>query len=89
MATLIKINGKKENIESANGKAFTLEELQKAVNGYIQLIPINSGKYAGKLMIIDEEGLLKSNPKLNEVASEIADRRIVGQVLIIDKTQIK
>ncbi len=89
MATLIKISGKKETIEPKNRNIFSLEELQKAVNGYIQIISINEGEYAGKLMVVDEEGLLKTNPQLNEVASEISGQGIVGQIIIVDKNQIE
>ena len=84
MATIITITGKKENIEPVNGKVFTLQELQRAVNGYIQIVPINENK----LMIVDEEGLLKPYPHINIEASRIAGQRIVGQVVIIDRDQI-
>ena len=40
-------------------------------------------------MIVNEEGLLKSNPQLNKEASKIVKQRIVGQVIIIDKEQIE
>ncbi len=90
MAIIIKISGEIiNNIEPKNGKTFSLEELQKAVNGYIQIISISKGKYAGKLMVVDEEGLLKPNPQLNEKASQIAGQPIVGQVIIIDKNHIE
>ena len=89
MATIITITGKKENIEPANKKVFTLQELQRAVNGYIQIVPINEGEYENKLMIVDEEGLLKPDPYINVEASRIAGQRIVGQVVIIDKEQIE
>lgn len=85
MAVIIKVSGEKENIEPANGKLFTLEELQTAVNGYIQLIPISDNK----LMVVDEEGLLKADAQLNIEASRIAGQRIVGDVLIIDNDQIE
>ena len=88
MATIIKSNGEKENIEPADGKVFTLEELQEAV-GYIQIVSINEGEYAGKLLICDEEGKLKADAQLNEEASRIASQRIVGQVLIIERYQIE
>ena len=88
MATIIKSNDSTENIEPANGKVFTLEELQKAIGGYIKIISINSGEYNGKFMIVDEEGLLNPNPQLNIEASKIVGYRIVGNVVIIDKDQI-
>lgn len=89
MATIIKITGEKENIEPDNGKIFSLKELQRAVNGYIQIVPITTGEHKNKLMIVDEEGLLKHNPQLNIVASKIAEQKIVGQVIVIDREQIE
>ena len=89
MATIIKITGKHENIEPDNGKVFTLEELQKAVDGYIQIVLVNLGNYDGKLMIVNEEGKLKTDAKLNEEASRIAGQPVVGQVIVIDRAQIE
>ena len=89
MATIIKITGEKENIEPADNRLFTLEELQKAVGGYIQVVSIPTGEHSGKFMVVDEEGLLKVNPILNTEASKIAGQRIVGQVIIIDRDQIE
>lgn len=39
MATLIKADGTKKEIQPQNGTDFSLEELQKYVDGYIQVIP--------------------------------------------------
>ena len=89
MAIIIKIDGQIENIEPENSRVFTLEELQKAVNGMIEIVHIQSGEYAGKLMIVNEEGLLKPNPQYNHTASLIAGRGIVGQVIFIDRDQIE
>ncbi len=85
MATIIKINGEKENIEPENGKVFTLKELQQTVNGLIEIVYLNEDK----LMVVDEEGLLKADPCLNIEASKIAGQPIVGQVIIIERNQIK
>ena len=89
MAIIIKISGEIENVEPSNGKLFSLLELQEAVNGYIQIVPINEGDYENKLMIVDEEGKLKANAQVNNEASEIANQLIVGDVIIIDKDQIE
>ena len=88
MATIIKITGEHENIEPSNSSVFTLEELQKAVGGYIETVSVTTGDYAGKLMIVDEEGKLKEDAQVNKEASRIAKQRIVGQVIIIDREQI-
>ena len=89
MATIINISGKRENIETADRKVFTLQELQKAVDGYIQIVPLNQGEFVGKLMIVDEDGKLKSDAKLNSEASRIAGQKIVGQVIIIKRNQME
>ncbi len=89
MAVIIKINGDTETIEPENGKMFSLEELQQAVGGYTQVISIRNGEYAGKLMVVDEEGLLKPEPQVNIKASLVVGQRIVGQVAVIEKHEIE
>ena len=89
MAIIININGETENIEPATNNVFTLQELQKAVNGYIQVVSIHEGEHAGKLIIVDEEGLLKEEPIVNKEASNIAGQLIIGQVILIDRDQIE
>ena len=88
MAIIIKTNGETENIEPSNGSVFTLEELQRIVKGYVELVPITNGEHSGRVMVVDEEGKLKADAQLNDEASRIAGQRIVGQVIIIDKEQI-
>ena len=88
MAIIIKVNGQKqEDVKPSNGKTFSLAELQDDVGGYIQIVPIITGEHSGKLMIVDEEGLLKTNPQVNTEASIIAGRRIVGQVVVINRDE--
>jgi hypothetical protein len=85
MATIIKVDGAKQNVEPKDGKIFSLKELQEIVNGYIELIPLDGGR----LMVVDEEGKLKADAQLNIEASRIANQRIVGDVIMIDKDQIE
>ena len=89
MSTLVKLDGTKETVQPINGNTYSLEELQGFINGYIQVLPINSGEYAGKLMICDEEGKIKAGAEVNFAASKIANQAIVGTVLIISKIQMK
>ena len=89
MAIIIKTNGEAEHIEPASGSVFTLEELQQAVGGYIQIVSITTGEHSGRLMAVDEEGLIKPNPIPNKEASRIAGQQIVGQVIVIDRDQIE
>ena len=89
MAILIKANKETRDVEPSNGKTFSLKELQGYVGGYIELIHIVSGDYKDHIMVVDEEGLLKQNPVVNATASLIAVRRIVGDVLIVKRTEIE
>jgi len=88
MAIILKINGTNEDVNPSNGNVFTLEELQKVVGGYIQIVPITAGEHSGKLMVVDEEGKLKADAQLNEEASRIAGQQIIGQIIIINREQI-
>ena len=65
------------------GKTYTLEELQKAVGGYIQILTMPDGK----LMVFNEEGKLKGLPP-NEAATRLMGSQllpgdfIVGNALV-------
>lgn len=54
MATLIKIDGTRENIQPKNGRCFELEELQKYVGGLVEYVGISEEE----TMVINEEGKL-------------------------------
>jgi hypothetical protein len=60
-------NGIAEEIEIGSG----LDSLQKAVGGWIELLPINDEHHA----YIDEEGKLKNLP-INELATKFAHKYI-------------
>lgn len=87
MATIIKTSGEIIECEPENKKDFSLKELQSIVGGYIELINLKDGK----LMIVNEEGLINLLPR-NKKASEMIDGFfgfIVGDVLICEFNQIK
>lgn len=44
MATLIKTDGSKLEIQPQNGLGFQLDELQKFVDGYIDIINLHNGE---------------------------------------------
>lgn len=66
----------------------TLEGMQKAVDGYIQIINTKDNK----LMVINEEGKL-TGKELNETATEMVELfpndYIVGDVLIAEQNEIE
>jgi len=56
----------------------TLEQAQEIVGGYVEMVLLNNGDQ----MLVDEEGLLKSKQS-NPIATIIAKRHIVGNVIIL------
>lgn len=75
-ATLITPDGKVSDVVPS-GKKLSLDEMQKLVGGYIERVTIKGGE-----MYVDEEGLLKNLP-LNQKASELAGRGLVGNALVL------
>ena len=78
-------NGYEEDARPINGKTFTLKELQDAVGGIIEVIRLKDGR----LMIVNEEGLLQGLP-VNIEATNILRRDhsttqyIVGNAIVCD-----
>jgi len=56
----------------------SLETLQHVVGGYIEILRTNDDRF----MACNEEGLLLGLP-VNKVASELAGRMIVGDVVVM------
>lgn len=92
MAKIIKSSGEIIEVEPKNGKDFSLEEMQKIVDGYIQIVTIGSGQY----MVCNEEGLIHDLP-VNLEASKLYygmiamlnGHYICGDVLICEPNQVK
>ena len=82
MAILIQADGKQ-----ANHDDMSLEGLQQAVGGYIQIISLQSEYEPQTSLVIDEEGKLKGKP-INKQATFMARHTIfpsdsiVGDVVI-------
>ena len=78
---LIKANGTIKTVLMNEDKR--LDQLQKAVGGYIELVYLQGNK----IMVVNEEGLIKRLP-YNYKASKIAGKNIVGDVIICDVNEI-
>jgi hypothetical protein len=88
---------KKVNRVKAKNKVFTLEELQKQVGGYIELLPLKivpEFKLQDVVMVMNEEGKLLGLP-MNQMATDLLTRNypkstdvIVGDVLICKSKEI-
>ena len=92
MGWLIKV-GENDGIKvsPANGKQFTLDELQGYVGGLIEPVPLRKD-IAGsedhwKEMYVNEEGLLH-NLKVNTTASILTGRTIVGDAIIVLEREV-
>lgn len=84
MAKLIAPNGVISFTQPANGKHFSLKELQEAVEGYIEIVRLENDL----IMVVNEEGRLRNLP-FNESASALAKQSIVGRVLICKDNEVK
>lgn len=88
MAELIKVDGTTEKL-----KDISLESLQAAVGGYIELVRSPQSVYE---YICDEEGKLKGYP-INVIATELARRDkalpivdfLVGDIVVAEKGELK
>ncbi len=82
MATLIKACGEIKQVFPVDGsKKFTLEEVQRLVGGYIELVPLAYRKRGEcPFLIVNEEGNLMHLPP-NEEASFMARIILVGDVV--------
>lgn len=83
MGQLWRTDGSQEVVLPANGKSFMLEELQRFVGGYIELVP---GCRRDKPAYCNEEGRLRGLP-FNELASHVFRQELVGDVIVCDSRQ--
>jgi len=79
VATEIRVDGQRKEVTD-----LSLENLQKLVGGYIEIINTNDGR----LMVVDEEGLLKDK-HVNQAATHLASRMIVGNVVVANVGEIE
>ena len=90
MAELIKQDGNIEQVRPANGRDFTLEELQAFCGGYVQEVSLRDGR----VMWCNEDGKVYGL-ELNERATAIAEDAgallvgdyVVGDVVICKDTE--
>lgn len=88
MATLIKPDGSATTVTPASGGAFTLEELQGFVGGYIEFVHVGD-----RILVVDEDGKAKGKP-FNRAATErchgyiFSDDGIVGDALLCESTEV-
>ena len=74
---LFKTSGDTEAFQPASGNRYSLKELQTAVDGFIELVHLDSQQ----VLVVNEDGLRLRLP-VNDKASDIAGRLIVGDSLL-------
>ena len=87
-SVIIMADGLQKKVDPANGKDFSLEELNEFVDGYIEILHIGD-----KLLVCNEEGKLK-NLQYNATATCLINAAgikdyIVGNALFCEKDKIK
>ena len=98
MATLIKIDGTRQEVHPSNKRrGFTLDEVYALLGcSMVQCVAVSNGKQ--ETMIVDEEGKLKEGwpERINSEATAIYDRTygpgrnlIVGNVLLCSHKEWK
>jgi hypothetical protein len=78
--TIIRTDGTTKQEPFPNTR--TLEVLQKAVGGYIEIVYLH-GENEGELLIVNEEGLNLGLPH-NAKASLLAGQGIVGTAILLE-----
>lgn len=87
-AKILNTDGIYSDAVPANGKDFSLKEAQTIVGGLVTCLPLPASVGKGLILVCNEEGLILRLP-LNETASQLAGRPIVGQVLICPSKMFK
>lgn len=88
MATLLKLDGSQTEVYPADKEnGFTLEELYGMLE--CDMIEIACTFSDGKMLIVDEEGLLKPNPVVNPTASMLVGDYIVGNAVVVDDKEFQ
>lgn len=87
-ACVITTIGEVTEVKPKNGTDFSLEELQKVVGGYIEVVGTVD---PSRIMVLNEEGKLKRlsvNQKATALYPNLADI-IVGDVLVCKRRMLK
>lgn len=88
MATLIKVDGSQKDVFPADKEnGFTLEELYGLLE--CEMIEIATTFQDGKMLVVDEEGLLKPDPIVNQVASMLVGDYIVGNAIVVSQEEFQ
>lgn len=82
-------DGKGQFVKPSNGTDFSLEELQKFVGGYIEVVRLHDNR----IMVVNEEGKCRNLP-INIAATQLLrltgrHDTIIGNALICDTDKVR
>jgi hypothetical protein len=90
MATVLTPDGRAREVAPANGRTFTLPELQAVVGGFIELHPLADGRW----VVLNEDGKRLQLP-VNDAATALLHGRlspfdlVVGTVLVCGPKEMR
>lgn len=83
MAMTIKANGNIDRMDLSIQTNRRLEQMREAIGGgYVEFVRTIDTFNKQRIMVVDDSGLIKDLP-LNKIASVMAGRQIVGDVLLL------
>ena len=90
-AILIPVEGEEQELTPKDGKYFSLEEMQKIVGGYIEIVGLGEGL----VLVCNEEGKIDGKSLPNARATKVWQKHygatdvIYGDVLVCDYSFIE
>lgn len=78
---ILNVDGTREWVTPANGKFYTLKELQSFVRGFVELVQLKNDK--DHVLVVNEEGKLWDEP-FNKEATIIAQVNDVKDLIVGD-----
>ena len=76
----LSLNSNVEEFPPADGKRYTIEELQEMVGGFFQIVSLEEKH----IVLANEDGLSKRLPR-NEFASYLYGKHLVGNVAVVNR----
>lgn len=86
MGLIVRTDLTSESVEPADGEHFMFHEVYRLIGcSMIEIVRVENSE---SIILVDEEGMLKANWEVNALASLVAKRTIVGNVLICLSSEV-
>lgn len=85
MATILRANGERDELVGEGPRnTLTLEQIQRAVGGYFEVLPLDGSK----MLLANEDGF-SMGLGVNVEASELFGQCLVGDVVLCDRSELE